>query len=84
MLDRGHYAGDELEEEEKTILNAWLAAIALNLFDHFLHHCRMVARVNTKLLAGQLRMRLESHRFLRVVCHDVLVHLLLRQEIAFL
>ena len=54
MLDGGHYTRDELKEEEKTILYAWLAAIALNLFNHFLHHCCVVARVNAKLLAGQL------------------------------
>ena len=84
MLDGGHYTRDKLKEEEKAILYAWLAAIALNLFNHFLHHCCVVARMNAKLLAGQLGVRLESHCFLGVVCHDVLVHLHLRKQIALL
>ena len=84
VLDGRHYTRDELKEEEKTILYAWLAAIALNLFNHFLHHCCVVARVNAKLLAGQLGVRLESHRFLGVVRHNVLVHLHLGQQVALL
>ena len=84
VLDGGHYTRDELKEEEKTILYAWLAAIALNLFNHFLHHCCVVARVNAKLLAGKLGVRLESHRFLGVVRHNVLVHLHLGQQVALL
>ena len=84
VLDGGHYTRDELKEEEKTILYARLAAIALNLFNHFLHHCCVVARVNAKLLAGQLGVRLESHRFLGVVRHNVLVHLHLGQQVALL
>ena len=84
MLDGGHYTRDELKEEEKTIFYARLATIALNLFNHFLHHCCVVARVNAKLLAGQLGVRLKSHSFLGVVRHNVLVHLHLGQQVTLL
>ena len=50
MLYCGHDTRDELEEEEKTIFTAGFAAIALNLFDHFLHHSGVVAWMNAKLV----------------------------------
>ena len=84
VLDRGHDTGDELEEEEEAILDARLAAIALNLVDHFLHYSRMVTRVDAQLAARQLRVRLERHCLLRVVSHDILEHLRLRQQRAVL
>ena len=81
MLYRWHYARNKLEEEEKTIFNAWLASIALYLFDHFLHYGGMIARMNAQLLAWQLGMSFKCHCFLGVVCHNVLEHLILSEQV---
>ena len=79
MLDCGNHTRDELKEEEKTILDSALATISLDLINHALHYCRVVARMNAQLVAGQLGMGLECHCFARIVCHDVLEHFVLRQ-----
>ena len=79
MLDCGNHTRDELEEEEKTVLDSAFAAVFLDLIDHALHYCCVVARVNAKLVAGKLGMGLECHCFARIICHDVLEHLVLRQ-----
>lgn len=84
MLNSWHYTRDELKEEEKTIFYTWLTSIALNLLNHFLHHSRVVAWMNAQLAARNLRMRLKSDRLLCVICHDVLVHLRLGQELPLL
>ena len=84
MLNCRHDTRNKLEEEEKTILDARLAPIALYLFNHFLHYGGVVARVNAELLPRQLRMRLKSHCFLGVVCHDVLEHLILGEQVPVL
>jgi hypothetical protein len=84
VLDGGDHAGDELEEEEETVLDAGFAPVALNLFNHFLHHRGVVARVNAKLITRKLRVRLEGDGLARVVRHDVLKHLVLREQVAIL
>lgn len=47
VLDCGHYARDELEEEKEAILDAALAPVALDLVNHALHDRRVVARMDT-------------------------------------
>ena len=47
MLNCGHDARDELEEEKEAILDAALAPIALDLVDHALHDRGVVARMDT-------------------------------------
>ena len=84
MFYRRHHTRDKLQEEEQTIFDTRLTSIALYLIYHALHDCGVVARVNAQLLAGQFGVRLEGYRFLRVVRHDVLVHLLLRQQLSLL
>ena len=84
MLNCRHDTWNKLEEEEKTILNTRFAPIALYLFNHFLHYGGVIARVNAQLLPRQLGMSLKSHCFLGVVCHDVLEHLILREQVSIL
>jgi len=84
VLNCGHYTRDELQEEEKTVFNLAFSTVGLDLVDHRLHHCRMVARVNAQLVPWQLRMGLKSHCFARIICHNVLKHLSLREEAAIL
>lgn len=52
VLNCWHYTGDEFQKEEQAIFNARFSSILRNLVDHFLHHSRVVARMNTELIAG--------------------------------
>ena len=84
MLDGWHYTRDELKEEEQAILDAALTTIALNLINHALHDRRVVARMNAKLIARKLWVRLKSHCFARIICHNVLEHFILSEQTTIL
>ena len=78
MLYRRHNTRYELQEKEQTIFDTGLTPISLYLFNHALHHCSVVARMDAQLVVGKFGVRLERHRLLRIVSHDVLEHLVLR------
>lgn len=81
MFDRGHYARDELQEEEEAVLDARLAPVLLDLVDHALHNCGVVARVNAQLAAWKLCVLLIGDRLLGIIGHNVLEHILLREQL---
>lgn len=84
VLDSRHYARDKFEEEEKTTLDARLPTIALDLVDHLLHHCGVIAGMYAELVSSQLGVSFKSDCLSGVVCHDVLEHFVLRQKVTIL
>lgn len=84
MLYRWYDTRDKLEEEEETILDTRFSSIALNLLNHFLHHRCVITRMDAELTSRELGMSFKGDCFLGVICHDILEHFILCQELTIL